>query len=151
VAARPSGLSLSSLKIRETHESMPNGLCDHPRMRRRVLIVDDHPSFRRFATKLLKAGGFQVVGEAENGSSALAAARRLRPELVLLDVLLPDMSGFAVAEALATDPAPPLVVLVSSRSVSELDAGLERSPACGFIAKSELTAATLAALVNGTP
>ena len=67
----------------------------------RVLIVDDHPSFRRFATRLLEMAGFSVVGEAEDGASALAAVRRLRPELVLLDVLLPDMSGFAVADALA--------------------------------------------------
>jgi DNA-binding NarL/FixJ family response regulator len=118
-------------------------------MGRRVLIVDDHPSFRRFATKLLEAGGFQVVGEAEDGTSALPAARRLRPELVLLDVLLPDMSGFAVAEALAADSVRPLVVLVSSRSASELGAGLERSPACGFISKKELTATRLAAHVDG--
>lgn len=128
---------------------MPGGLCDHPRMRRRVLIVDDHPGFRRFARKLLEASGFEVVGEAEDGRSALAVARRLRPELVLLDVLLPDMSGFAVAEALDDDSGRPLVVFVSSRSASELAAGLERSSACGFIPKSELTAAALAALVNG--
>jgi DNA-binding NarL/FixJ family response regulator len=117
-------------------------------MRRRVLIVDDHPSFRRLATRLLEAGGFRVVGEAENGSSALAEARRLRPELVLLDVLLPDMSGFEVAEALDADGAPPLVVLVSSRSAADLRPGLERSTARGFIAKRELTAETLAALVD---
>jgi DNA-binding NarL/FixJ family response regulator len=120
-------------------------------MGRRVLIVDDHPTFRRFATRLLKAGGFEVVGEADDGRSALAAARRLRPELVLLDVLLPDMSGFAVAEALAADSGRPLVVLISSRSASELAAGLERSSACGFIAKSELSAEALAAIVNGRP
>jgi DNA-binding NarL/FixJ family response regulator len=119
-------------------------------MSRRVLIVDDHPSFRRLAKRLLEAGGFEVVGEAEGGRSALAAARRLRPELVLLDVVLPDMSGFAVAEALSAHSRPaPLVVLVSSRSASELAAGLERSPVCGFISKRELTAAALAALANG--
>jgi DNA-binding NarL/FixJ family response regulator len=144
-----SGLSLSSRKIRETQESRPGGLCHHQHMARRVLIVDDHPSFRRLAAKLLEAGGFDIVGEAEDGRSGLTAARRLRPELVLLDVLLPDMSGFAVAEALAADSGRPLVVFVSSRSASELAAGLERSSACGFIAKRELTAAALAALVNG--
>jgi two-component system nitrate/nitrite response regulator NarL len=119
-------------------------------MGRRVLIVDDHPSFRRFAVKLLQAGGFEVVGEAEDGSSAIAAARRLRPELVLLDVLLPDMSGFAVASVLATDSDRPLIVLVSSRNVSELAAGLEGSSVRGFIAKNELTAAAVTALVDGT-
>ena len=118
-------------------------------MRRGVLIVDDHPSFRRFATKLLAAGGFDVVGEAEDGSSALAAARRLRPDLVLLDVLLPDMSGFAVAEALAATSGAPQVVLVSSRSASELGAALDESPVRGFVTKGELTADAVAALVEG--
>ena len=120
-------------------------------MRRRVLVVDDHPSFRRFATKLLQAGGFEVVGEAEDGASALAAARRLQPELVLLDVLLPDMSGLAVAEALAGDSHRPRVVLVSSRTASELGPGLEKSPAAGFLTKSELTAEALAAFADGVP
>ena len=120
-------------------------------MCRRVLVVDDHPSFRRFATKLLQAGGFEVVGEADDGLSALAAARQLRPELVLLDVLLPDMSGLAVAEVLACDSHRPRVVLVSSRSASELGAALEASPAAGFLTKSELTADALAAIADGAP
>jgi DNA-binding NarL/FixJ family response regulator len=115
----------------------------------RVLVVDDHPSFRRFATKLLQAGGFDVVGEAQDGRAALAKARRLRPDLVLLDVLLPDMSGFAVAEALAADSSRPLVVLVSSRSRSELAAALGESPVDGFIAKKDLSAQALAAVVDG--
>ena len=113
----------------------------------RVLIVDDHPSFRRFATKLLEAGGFDVVGEAGDGERALALTRRLRPEVVLLDVLLPDTSGFEIAEALADGSRD--VVLVSSRSASELSAGIERSPARGFITKSELTAAGVTALLAG--
>jgi DNA-binding NarL/FixJ family response regulator len=120
-------------------------------MPQRVLVVDDHPSFRRFATKLLQAGGFDVVGEAEDGVSALAAARRLQPEVVLLDVLLPGMSGFAVAEALAGGSNNPRVVLVSSRSASELGPALEESPAAGFLTKSELTAEALAAIVDGAP
>jgi DNA-binding NarL/FixJ family response regulator len=145
------GLSLSSPKIRETQESLPGWRCDHSVMRRRVLVVDDHPSFRRFATKLLQAGGFEVVGEAEDGAAALAAARRLQPELVLLDVLLPDMSGLEVAEALASDSHHLRVVLVSSRSASELGAAPEQSPAAGFLAKSELTAEALAAIADGAP
>jgi DNA-binding NarL/FixJ family response regulator len=130
---------------------LPLALCDHQHMRRRVLIVDDHPSFRRFAARLLEAGGFEVVGEAEDGASALAAARRLQPELVLLDVLLPDLGGLAVAEALAGDSHRPRVVLVSSRSASELGAALETSPAAGFLTKSELTADALAAIADGAP
>ena len=67
-----------------------------------VLIVDDHAGFRGFARRLLEAGGFVVVGEVGDGVSALAAVERLRPELVLLDVMLPDTDGFTVAEQLAT-------------------------------------------------
>ena len=59
----------------------------------RVLIVDDHPTFRRFARRLLQDEGFVVVGEAGDGASALDAVRELRPEVVLLDVMLPDVSG----------------------------------------------------------
>lgn len=99
--------------------------------------------------KLLAAGGFDVVGEAEDGRAALAEVRRLQPDVVLLDVLLPDISGFAVAEELAEDSVLPLIVFVSSRGETELAAGLERSPARGFIPKRELTAAGLAALLDG--
>ena len=119
-------------------------------MRRRVLIIDDHPSFRRLASKLLEAGGFAVIGEAEDGREGLAEARRLKPDVVMLDVLLPDTSGFAVAQALTEGPgAAPVVVLVSSRSASDIASALERSPAQGFIPKRELTAAAFAAVVDG--
>ena len=123
--------------------------CDHHAMGRTVLIVDDHHGFRGFAARLLRAGGFEVIGEAKDGSSALMAARRLQPELVLLDVLLPDMSGFAVAEELAGDSSGPQIVLISSRSASELGAALEESRADGFIAKSELTVEAVVALADG--
>jgi DNA-binding NarL/FixJ family response regulator len=111
-----------------------------------ALIVDDHPSFRRFARKLLEAAGFAVVGEAEDGAKAVEAVRELRPDMVLLDVLLPDTTGFAVAKELAAGPERPLVVLTSSRSEADLGhAGTEH--ARGFISKSELTVSALAAIV----
>ena len=69
----------------------------------RILIVDDHPSFRRCARALLEADGFAVIGEAEDGEGALSAIGSLRPDVVLLDVQLPDMDGFAVLEQLGTD------------------------------------------------
>ena len=84
-------------------------------MRTRVLIVDDHDGFRASARALLEAEGFAVVGEAADGIGALAAVERLRPDVVLLDVQLPDLDGFAVAERLAAAPDPPRVVLISSR------------------------------------
>jgi CheY-like chemotaxis protein len=114
-----------------------------------VLVVDDHASFRRFARRLLQAAGCSVVAEAEDGASALVAVRTLRPDVVLLDVLLPDMTGFELAEQLAADPAGPIVVLTSSRSASDYRAALARSSARAFIAKRELTVAGLAALMDG--
>ena len=70
-------------------------------------IVDDHAGFRAAARGLLEAGGFDVLGEAADGTSALAAVAKLQPEIVLLDVQLPDLDGFAVAERLASDGVPP--------------------------------------------
>jgi DNA-binding NarL/FixJ family response regulator len=114
-----------------------------------VLVVDDHPSFRRFARRLLEAADFMVVDEAGDGSSALAAVRTHRPDVVLLDVLLPDTTGTELAEVLASEPAAPLVVLTSSRSAADLEPSLSRSGARGFIAKRDLTVAAFAALVGG--
>ena len=71
-----SGFFLSSGKIRETQELPPGGVCNHPHMAARVLVVDDHPSFRRLASKLLAAGGFEVVGEAADGRAALVEEAR---------------------------------------------------------------------------
>ena len=113
-----------------------------------ALIVDDHPSFRRFAQKLLEAAGFLVVGDVEDGASALAAVRALRPDVVLLDVLLPDTTGFAVAKELAAEPDRPLVVLTSSRSAADLGALARTEHANGFISKQDLTVAALASLVS---
>lgn len=114
-----------------------------------VLIVDDHAGFRSFARALLEAEGFAVVGEAADGASALALAGALAPELVLLDVALPDMDGFAVCEALLEDGRGPAVVLTSSRDVSAYRRRLERSRARGFIPKSELSGPALAAVARG--
>ena len=114
-----------------------------------VLIVDDHAGFRSFARALLEAEGFEVVGEAADGASALALAKTLAPELVLLDVALPDMDGFAVCESLLEDGRGPAVVLTSSRDVSAYRRRLERSQARGFIPKSELSGPALAAVARG--
>jgi DNA-binding NarL/FixJ family response regulator len=117
-------------------------------MRPTVVIVDDHASFRRSARRLLEADGFAVVGEAADGASALEEVRALRPQLVLLDVLLPDMDGFAVADLLAREPSPPLVVLTSSREAADLRTRLARTSARGFLPKGELSGPALAALIE---
>jgi DNA-binding NarL/FixJ family response regulator len=110
-----------------------------------VLIVDDHAGFRAGARALLTAEGYDVVGEAADGEAALEAARRLRPQIVLLDIQLPGLDGFAVAERLAGDAA---VVLISSRGVEAFRRRLARSPARGFIAKAELSGECLALLLD---
>jgi DNA-binding NarL/FixJ family response regulator len=103
------------------------------------LIVDDHVSFRSIARQVLTADGFLVVGEAAGGAEAICACGELRPDLVLLDVQLPDIDGFAVAAALATRLDPPAVVLVSSRSGADYASRIEGCRACGYIAKAELS------------
>ena len=118
------------------------------RMRPTVLIVDDHPAFRESASALLEAEGFAVVGEAAEGEEAIAAVERLRPQVVLLDIQLPDLDGFAVAERLAAGQDPPRVVLISSREASAYGPRLEAAAAQGFIPKRELSGSALAALVG---
>jgi DNA-binding NarL/FixJ family response regulator len=113
-----------------------------------VVIVDDHAGFRSRARALLEAEGFDVVGEAEDGVSALVAIGQLRPRVVLLDIQLPDIDGFEIAERLARAGDPSAVVLVSARGVSAYRRRLARSPARGFIAKSELSGNALSALVS---
>jgi DNA-binding NarL/FixJ family response regulator len=113
-----------------------------------VVIVDDHAGFRSSARALLEAEGFDVVGEAADGMSALAAVDLLRPRVVLLDIQLPDIDGFEVAERLAGAGDPPAVVLVSTRGVSAYRRRLARSPVRGFISKSELSGNALFALVT---
>jgi DNA-binding NarL/FixJ family response regulator len=105
----------------------------------RVLLVDDHPGFRRMARRLLEAGGFVVVGEAATGGEALSQTLQLEPDLVLLDVLLPDTNGVAVAEQLADLDRPPMVILISSRLRSELAPMLSGARVRGFLQKDELT------------
>ena len=108
-----------------------------------VLIVDDHAGFRGAARRLLEAGGFTVVGEAADGDSALAAVDALEPEFVLLDVMLPDTDGFAIAERLAERARRPRVVLTSSRESTDFGPRLGLSAATGFIHKGDLSAAAV--------
>lgn len=122
--------------------------CDDLLVRPTVVIVDDDSGFRSLARALLEAEGFDVVGEAGDGASALAAVDLLHPRVVLLDIQLPGIDGFEVAERLAGAGDPPVVVLVSARGVSSYRRRLARSPARGFISKSELSGNALAALVS---
>jgi DNA-binding NarL/FixJ family response regulator len=114
-----------------------------------ILIVDDHAAFRFEARELLEAEGFVVVGEAGNGRSAIAAAYELRPDLVLLDIGLPDLDGFAVAEQLSTSPGRPVIVLTSSRDETTYGPRIAASPAAGFVQKDALSGPAIRAFIDG--
>ena len=111
-----------------------------------ILIVDDHPTFRTSARRLLEAEGYEVVGEAGDGTRAVAAAFDLRPDIVLLDIQLPDFDGFEVARRITAGGGGPDVVLTSSRDWSDVD--VRECGARGFLAKSELSGAALATLLS---
>jgi len=109
-----------------------------------ALVVDDHESFRRYVRRLLVAAGYEVVGETDGAQSVLALAERLRPTLVLLDVVLPDGDGIEIAEQLDR-LAGTSVLLTSSRTVSDFGTALgERL----FVSKAELTIDRLARLAS---
>jgi len=113
-----------------------------------VLVVDDHAGFRATARRMLERDGWTVVGEAADGSTALTEAAALRPDVVLLDVGLPDADGFGVADDLASQNAGgPAIVLISSRDRSAYGGRIAASPALGFIAKDDLDGPALRALL----
>lgn len=111
-----------------------------------ILIVDDDQRFRGLARRLLEADGFDVVGEADDGAAALAAARELEPDVVLLDIHLPDIDGFEVAARLAAEESGPAVVFTSTRDESDFGPRVYRSGARGFVPKDELSADRIASL-----
>jgi DNA-binding NarL/FixJ family response regulator len=116
-------------------------------MPRRVLIVDDNPGFRRAARELLERHGFVVVAEADTGIGGIAKARDHRPDLVLLDVQLPDVDGFEVAERLSRLDVPVEVILTSSLEGTDFGALVARSGALGFVPKADLSASAIEALL----
>jgi DNA-binding NarL/FixJ family response regulator len=115
---------------------------------RRVLVVDDHEGFRTAARSLLAAAGYQVVGEASDGESAINETERLHPDVLLLDVQLPGVDGFAVAQAVARQRARPAVVLISSHDAGTYGRRLDDAPVVGFLTKSELSGPALARLLG---
>jgi DNA-binding NarL/FixJ family response regulator len=117
----------------------------------RVLIVDDHARFREVARQTLVSAGFDVIGEAADGADAVDLATLLGPQVVILDIQLPDTDGFQVARQLSMLPAPPVVVMVSSRAESDYGGLVARSTARGFLPKTELTGAHLHALLADLP
>jgi DNA-binding NarL/FixJ family response regulator len=115
---------------------------------RTVLIVDDSAPFRASARRLLRARGYEVAGTAVDGAGALEAARRLRPDAVLLDVNLPDVDGLTLAAGLTVDGYAPTIVLVSTMDASAFGEGIAASGARGFLPKAELASALLVELLG---
>lgn len=114
----------------------------------RLLLVDDHRDFRREARALLESEGICVVGEAGDGASAVDEAATLVPDVVLLDIGLPDLDGFEVARRLAVLEDPPDVVLISSRDAATYGARIDTSGTAGFVRKDDVSADAIAALVR---
>jgi len=117
-------------------------------VRSRFLIVDDHAGFRATARRLLSAAGYEVVGEASDAAGALDAVARLDPDLVLLDLALPDLDGVELARRLAQLRADLRIVLVSSRDREEVEPLLAGAPLRGFVPKDELSAGAIGALLG---
>lgn len=115
--------------------------------RRRVLLVDDHAAFRTAAATWLAQEGQDVVGTCGRGEEVLSSCSRLHPDLVLLDLNLPGLSGVEVAEELAGIPNPPAVIIISSDAEAGSDTQVRNAPVVGFVAKQDLTWPVIDALL----
>ncbi len=112
------------------------------------MIVDDHDGFRAQVAQMLEAAGYEVVGACADGRSALVAISTLGPDVVLLDVQLPDTDGFRLITELEVGLGGPTIVLISSREAADYGNRVGRSGAAGFITKAELSAQSLAEVVG---
>lgn len=124
--------------MRQAAPLHPHAVCDDAAVTKSVVIVDDHPSFRASARAVLESDGFDVIAEASDGTTALQLLRSLRPDVVLLDVQLPDMTGFDICRECG-DLDHTAVILVSSRDGADYGDLIERSGARGFIPKADLS------------
>ena len=123
-------------------------MCDDVVVARTAVIVDDHAGFRAQAAHLLEAAGYEVVGSCSDGLAALSLLGRVRPDVMLVDVQLPDIDGFRLLEQLASGTVGVAIVLVSTREAADYGDRVGRSGAAGFITKAELSAQSLAAVVD---
>lgn len=112
-----------------------------------AVVVDDHEGFRTLAIELLREVGYDVVASCSDGRSGLASVAETAPDLLLLDVQLPDLDGFAVLDALRASGTGTTVVLVSTREAADYGGRISVSGVAGFISKGDLTPAALADLV----
>lgn len=113
-----------------------------------VVIADDHPQFRSATRVMLESAGYDVIGEAGDAKQAIAECHRLHPDLLILDVQLPDNDGFAVAAELSLDADSPTIVLVSNREASDFGDLINGAHVAGFISKIDFSEGTLRALIG---
>jgi response regulator NasT len=100
----------------------------------RVLIVDDEPVIRLDLRTMLEAMGHEVVGEADNGADALQLARTLQPDLVIADIMMPEMDGIELSRRLAKERIAPVLIL-TAYSEPEMVAGADRAGVLGYLVK----------------
>lgn len=112
-----------------------------------MLIVDDNAAFRTAARAVLEAGGYRVVAEAGSGAAALAQAASVQPDVVLLDIGLPDMDGFSVCRELRVAVPAAVIVLCSVRDADQYSEAISRSSAAGFLPKARLSVAALSMVI----
>jgi DNA-binding NarL/FixJ family response regulator len=113
-----------------------------------VLLIDDDPAFRRLARRTLSGTGLTVVGEAATAAAGSSAARSLKPEIMLVDVGLPDIDGISLATELSALPWAPRVVLTSVDPDAASAEDVRRSGARGFVPKQDLPGAGLKLLMG---
>ncbi|MDQ8043281.1 MAG: response regulator [Solirubrobacteraceae bacterium] len=113
-----------------------------------ILIVDDHDGFRRRAARALEADGFAVIGQAADLASGLAEAARLHPDVVLLDIHLPDGCGMEFAPKFAAQAPGAQVILTSTYDAHDVSHVIGEPGIAGFLPKSELSGDALAALLS---
>ena len=114
-----------------------------------LVVVDDHARFREAVTERLAAAGWQIVGQAATGAAAIDLVARLAPDVVLLDVVLPDMDGFAVADRLAAAGNTSAVVLTSGHDKGDFAGRIQAAPVRGFLPKEMISGPALATLLAG--
>jgi DNA-binding NarL/FixJ family response regulator len=122
---------------------------DHAGMPLRCLIVDDNASFLDAAAYILQREGLTVVGVASSIADALGQARELRPDVILVDIVLGRESGFDLARRLAeADLGGPTVIFISTHAEADFADLIEEAPAAGFMPKSQLSASMIRRLID---
>lgn len=102
----------------------------------RLLVADDHETLREALVELLREAWFEVVGEARDGADAVALAKQLEPDVVLMDLRMPGVDGLTAIERIATLPDPPRVVALTTFDVDAYVLRALRAGAVGFLLKS---------------